>query len=224
VDVRLAYSQARVASAVLSGRCSVVQAAPDNATMVYTNALSCELGSERCTRAHNATCSASTCAFLDNDPDECGDPLQSSCIGYRALDSGSPLQARMGVWQRCWVYEPNPARTTYSDPAKMLNPATYQLWLSAVIVLSLVGCCLLYMMGRAACRCFKYPSRKWVGWGGGEALLAPPLPNSAPTLHPPACQSMHQVYPPIMCSVLCRALRGIRAPQNIFLGRGQLWV
>ena len=45
-----------------------------------------------------------------------------SCLPYRGRnDSPQTLLDRMGSWQRCWAYGPNPSKTTFTDPVMLLD-------------------------------------------------------------------------------------------------------
>lgn len=174
VQVRLTTRDVPVASRVQNQQCNVAPEGTQNTTLTYNSAFSCELGSQKCSRAKSSSksrsCSTTSCEYIDNDPDECAAPLHDSCMGYMAMDSSAGLRSRVGVWLPCWVYGPNPQRTTYTNPRTMLNPPTYQLWLAAVIVLAIALCCVCRCAGKAAHN--RYKLRQNSDGRSGYAALA----------------------------------------------------
>ncbi len=129
--------------------------------MFYSSAYSCELGSHVCETAGGGTsrgCTEQRCDYsVSNDPEYCAKPQESmrtsQCLWYWATGTDAQLKARLNVWLPCWVYAPNPQRTTYTHPGKLFPTSKNDRYAWAVALVVVASCILAIMLSLCCCCC-----------------------------------------------------------------------
>ena len=135
---------------------------------VEYNASSCDLGN---IREYDAAPDRFDCTngkrLVTNDYSACAVHYGSdSCLPYRGRnDSPQTLLDRMGSWQRCWVYGPNPSKTTFTDPVMLLDEALSQAQDAAGILMMAGGPLLAVTIGYFLLR--HYVQNKRLHWPCG---------------------------------------------------------
>jgi len=128
-------------------------------TVVYKGS-SCELGNEQRLDVGEGPCLQMETSAVENTYSACAATFDfDSCLGYRA-SSAQALFARMGSWQPCWVYAPNPSKTTFTDPKVLLEAPLTEAKATAVLLMSIGGGLLL--LGGSACA-LRIATRKAAG-------------------------------------------------------------